>query len=431
MMMANPKDEPKKIFPYDYRQEDLPNGLRLITVPTEYPNVVAVYIVTQTGSRNEVEPGKSGFAHFFEHLMFRGTKNTTPAQYEGLMKRAGASFNASTWDDRTQYHTTFSKEDLDTVLRLEADRFQNLAYAEDLFRTEALAVLGEYNKNSAEPSEKISEVLYNTAFDRHTYKHTTMGFLKDIQDMPNQYAYSKTFFDRYYRPEYTTIIVVGDVVPDAVRGMIDRHWGNWKRGSYVPAIPAETAHDKPRRAHVDWPAATLPWVCVAFRNAAYTDTELDSAALDILGNLGFSANSDLYRRLVIEEQIVDRLGVDNFDHADPNLIQMSARVKKSSDMARVEREILETAESLKEKLVAVEKLETVKKRLRYSFALRLNNSEAIAESLAHYIALRRTPETINRLYDRYAQVTPEDLRRIARKYFIENERTIVTLETKK
>src|SRR5262249_27718766 len=156
---------------------DFPNGLRLITVPTDYPNVVALYIVVQTGARNEVEPGKSGFAHFFEHVMFRGTKNMPPKEYEQRLKRMGASSNASTWEDRTQYHTTFSKEDLEEVLRLEADRFQNLSYSEDVFRTEALAVLGEYNKNSAEPAEKLAEVLYDTAFDRHTYKHTTMGFL--------------------------------------------------------------------------------------------------------------------------------------------------------------------------------------------------------------------------------------------------------------
>jgi zinc protease len=94
---------------------------------------------------------------------------------------------------------------------MEGDRFQHLKYAEPEFKTESLAVLGEYNKNSASPFSKLNEVLHDTAYDKHTYKHTTMGFLKDIQDMPNQYEYSLKFFDRYYRPEYTTIIVVGDV----------------------------------------------------------------------------------------------------------------------------------------------------------------------------------------------------------------------------
>src|SRR5882757_2853191 len=163
--------QPQKIFPYAYTQEDLPNGLRLITVPTDYANIVAVYIVVQTGSRNEVEPGHTGFAHLFEHLMFRGTQQYPPEKYNQTLNRIGASSNASTSDDLTVYHTTFSKEDLDTVLSMEADRFQHLKYAEPEFKTESLAVLGEYNKNSANPGNKLEETLYDTAYDLHTYKH--------------------------------------------------------------------------------------------------------------------------------------------------------------------------------------------------------------------------------------------------------------------
>ncbi|MCS7023763.1 MAG: insulinase family protein [Bryobacteraceae bacterium] len=430
MMLMTTNAAEKGIFPYRYDQWDLPNGLRLITVPTDYPNVVNLQIVVQVGSRNEVEPGKSGFAHFFEHMMFRGTKNTTPEEYERQMKQIGASFNASTWDDRTNYHTTFSKEDLETVLRLEADRFQFLSYSEAAFRTEALAVLGEYNKGSSEPFQKLMEVLMDTAFDQHTYKHTTIGFLKDIQDMPNQYEYSKVFFDRYYRPEYTTLIVTGDVDPKTTRALVEKYWGAWQRGSYRAEIPREPQHDGPRRNHVDWPTATLPLLAVAFHSAAYTDTDLDSAALDVIGYLGFSPNSELYRKLVIEDQVVDYLSVDTFDHVDPHLFTVTARIKKKEDLARVEKEILATVESFKEKLAPRDKLDSVKKHLRYRFALRLNNSEDIGEVLCHYVALRRTPETINRIYERYAALTAEDLQRMARKYFVDRERVIVTLTGK-
>src|SRR5678810_123284 len=202
-----------KLFPYDYTIDDLDNGLRLVTVPTDFPNMVALYIVVQAGSRNEVEPGKSGYAHLFEHLMFRGSENYTPEQRDSIMKRAGADTNASTNQDRTTYYAVFSKEDLDEVFKVEADRFQRLKYSEPAYKTESLAVLGEYNKNSAAPTQKLDEVLYETAFRQHTYSHTTMGFLKDIQDMPNQYAYSLEFYRRFYRPEYVTILLVGDVTP--------------------------------------------------------------------------------------------------------------------------------------------------------------------------------------------------------------------------
>src|SRR5580693_4039138 len=124
-----------KIFPYPYVQEDLPNGLRLITIPTDYPNIVSLYIVVHTGSRNEVEPGKSGFAHLFEHLMFRGTPRYPAEKYTVMVK---------------------------------ADRFQNLKYSPEGFKTETLAVLGEYNKNSANPAQKLDETVRDTAFLRHT-----------------------------------------------------------------------------------------------------------------------------------------------------------------------------------------------------------------------------------------------------------------------
>src|SRR5712691_1291682 len=114
---------PQKVFPYPYSQEDLPNGLRLVTVPTDYPNIVAAFIVVQTGSRNEVEPGHTGFAHLFEHLMFKGTEKFSSTKYNETLNRIGAASNAFTSEDCTVYHTTFSKEDIETVLMMEADRF--------------------------------------------------------------------------------------------------------------------------------------------------------------------------------------------------------------------------------------------------------------------------------------------------------------------
>ncbi len=419
--------QPQKVFPYEYSQEDLPNGLRLITVPTDYANIVAAYIVVQTGSRNEVEPGLTGFAHLFEHLMFRGTAAYPPQKYNQTLNRMGAASNASTSDDFTVYHTTFSKEDLDTVMAMEADRFQHLKYAEPEFKTESLAVLGEYNKNSAAPFSKLSEVMQDTAFDKHTYKHTTMGFLKDIQDMPNQYEYSLKFFDRYYRPEYTTIIVVGDVKVKAVRAMVDKYWGAWKRGSYKPDIPVEPAQNGPRTAHVDWPSPTLPIVAVAFKAPAYNDATRETAALDALANLAFSSTSDLYQRLVVKEQKVDTIFSNAPGSVDPAMFEIAARVKKVEDLDYVRERILETVKAFQEKPVDAARLDTLRRRLRYQVALSMDNSDTIAQILSYYVALRRSPETMNALYDQYAALTPEDVRQAAAKYLVEKGRTIVTL----
>lgn len=147
----------KDVLPFKATEATLENGLRVIIVPTGFPNIVSIQIPVQTGSRNEVEPGKSGFAHFFEHMMFRGTPRYSPEKFTEIMTRAGARNNASTSDDRTMYYATFAKDDLEQIIELMGDNFQNLSYAEPEFKTEAKAVLGEYNKNAAEPADLLSE----------------------------------------------------------------------------------------------------------------------------------------------------------------------------------------------------------------------------------------------------------------------------------
>jgi zinc protease len=417
----------KKVFPYHYSIDDFPNGLRLITVPTDYPNLVALYIVVQAGSRNEVEPGKSGFAHLFEHLMFRGTDRFSPEKYGEILKLAGADHNAYTTDDRTAYHIVFSKEDLDQIMLIEADRFQSLKVPIDQFKTETKAVLGEYNKNSSDPVNKLVEVLRETAFDAHTYKHTTMGFITDIENMPNMYDYSLEFFDRYYRPENTTLILAGDVSREGVLPIVKKYWENWNRGHYVPVIPVEPEQTQERTAKVVWPTPTLPWIMAAYKGPAFSDRQKDMAAMDLISSLGFSESSPLYQRLVVSEQKVDALFPLFEDRRDPYLVIAAARVKDAKDMDYVLGVIIETFESFKIQTVSAELLEDVKSNLRYAFALSLDNSDSIASTLASFLGTQRDPETINRLFDVYASVTPDDLRAIANRYFLAANRTIATL----
>jgi zinc protease len=152
--------------------------------------------------------------------------------------------------------------------------------------------------------------------------------------------------------------------------------------------------------------------------------------MDLIGSLGFSPTSDLYQRLVVKEQKVDALVASFDDRLDPYLLTVMARVKNPKDTEYVKGEILKTFDSFKTAKVPKEKLEAVKSNLKYSFALSLNNTEAIAASLASYIALRRTPEAINKVYGVYATVTPEDIQEMAKKYFVQDHRTIVTLSHK-
>ena len=330
-------------------------------------------------------------------MMFRGTPDNPPEKYQAAITKAGARQNAYTTDDYTNYHTTFAKEDLETVLELEADRFKHLEYAEGDFMTEARAVLGEYNKSSANPFTKLIEVQRDHAYNVHTYKHTTMGFLADIEDMPNQFEYSRIFFDRWYRPEHTTIIIAGDVVADEATELIRTLWADWEAGSFGVEIPAEPKPSGPVTAHVPWPVETLPVVSVAFHAPALSETEPDHAALDMLVDLNFGETSELYKRLVQDEQKVDQLFAMYPSRKDPSLAtrygapqgrrrcRRGARRDPGDVRARSERTVGRATPQRRQV--------TQQKRVLRG----LDNSDSIAGTMAQFVHFRRSAETLPNL----------------------------------
>ena len=415
------------ILPFEATETSLANGLKVIVVPTGLPNLVSLQIPVQTGSRNEIEEGKTGFAHFFEHMMFRGTEQYSPEEYNAIITRAGARQNAYTTDDYTNYHITFAKEDLEKILEIEADRFQHLSYPEEAFRTEARAVLGEYNKNFANPIQKLLEVQADTAFSMHTYKHTTMGFLADIEAMPDQMEYSKEFFSRWYRPEYTTIIVAGDVSPDAVVPLVEKYWGNWERGSYSAEIPQEPESTEAKYAHVEWSSPTLPWVTIAFHGPALSETEKDAAAFDMAFELAFGETSDLYQELVVETQKANVFGYFSSNSKDPGLTTIFARLKDGADATWVRDRILATVQSTRAELPSAQRLEEAKSNMRYSMARTFDNTEAIGSTLARYVHFNRSYDTLNRVFQLYSDLTPEDLQAAAAKYATDARLVVTTL----
>ena len=415
------------LLPFTATEKTLSNGLKVIIVPTGFPNLVSLQIPVQTGSRNEIEPGKSGFAHFFEHMMFRGTKAYPPEQYKDVITKAGARQNAYTSDDLTNYHTTFAKEDLETILKVEADRFQNLSYAEPEFKTEARAVLGEYNKNSANPGSKLIEAQRDAAYTTHTYKHTTMGFIQDIEDMPNQYAYSKVFFDRWYRPERTTVIIAGDVEPAKAIALVEKYWSAWKKGSYKSEVPVEPAPRGAIYKHVPWATPTLPFVTVAFRGPAFSEKNKDLAALQMLLSLSFGRTSPLYKRLVQDEQKVDQLFDMAPNRVDPGLATIGARVKKAQDTVYVRDLIMQTVAQMRSVPVSEQLLADAKSAQKYGLIRTLDNTEQIAGQLASYVHFSRSYGTLNQYARTIDGLTPGDLLAAARKYLVDDAMVVTTL----
>jgi len=426
LLLSDLSAQDEKILPYPIYQQKLANGLNVVTVPFDSPSLAAFYIVVRVGSRNEIEDGVTGFAHFFEHMMFRGTDKYPREEYNRVLKMTGAGANANTSLDRTIYHMTGNADYLDKMFELESDRFMNLHYSEHDFKVEAGAVKGEYTKNFASPYQQLYENLLNTAFDAHTYKHTTMGFFKDIVDMPNQYKYSLKFFDHYYRPGYCTVVVVGDVKPENVNELAKKYFGKWKKGDYSVPIPAEPKQKEKRSLHLQ-NGSIPPYMSLNYKGPAFNDTKIDMPAIDVLNTILFSQNSQLYKKLVVEEQKLRFLGGGATDSHDPYLIAIQTSFVNKDDFQYVKDEITKAIENVKKNGVDQIILKETKLNLKYGYAMGIDNPDAIANSVIHYIYLTGDPESLNRLYSLYDKVTNEDIKMVAEKYYINSGLTIATI----
>ncbi len=415
------------IFPYEVHETKLENGLKVVVIPFDSPGIVAYHTIVRTGSRDEVEAGHSGFAHFFEHMMFRGTERYSEDDYNDALKRMGADSNAFTSDDRTQYYIVGPSRELETMMDIESDRFRNLEYGEDVFRREALAVLGEYNKNISNPFLPMYERMRELAFDRHTYRHTTMGYLADIRAMPGYYDYSLSFFDRFYRPENCVLLIVGDAEPEATFEMAARYYGEWQPGYEAPSIEAETPQVEPEEATIEWPGPIRPHLMIGYHAPAFSDTTTATAGLDLLGQLLFSESADLYQKLVVEEQWVDFVNGSYSDHRDPYLFTIYTRVKSEENVPKVLQAIEEHIAAAQAEPVDADRLERIKSHMRYQFALGLDSAASVAFTLSGYLSMTGDPESVNRVYAQYQAVTAADIQRIAGEVFQPERRTLVRL----
>ena len=416
------------IFPYKYQKETLPNGLTVIMIPMESPGLVAYYSVVRTGSRDEVEQGKSGFAHFFEHMMFHGTKKYPREAYERIATSIGANPNAFTSNDITAYHLTFASEDLEKVIELESDRFQNLSYEKPEFQTEAGAVYGEYRKNVTSPFSILNEKMQDLAYDVHTYKHTTMGFEADIKAMPEGYDYSRSFFKRFYRPENVVILIAGDINPVETVEYIRRYYGSWQKG-YIPStITQEPPQTKERTAEVSYPGKTLPILDIGYKGDPLDANNTDYVAALLLGDLAFGETSELYKKLYIHEQKVQSLSANIPANRDAPLFEIYSMVKKADDINYVRDEIYRTLEEFKTKPVDIKKLNDLKKSSKYSFLMGLDTPDRVAGGLSRFVAITGGIEIIDQLYSSMDKVTPQDIMHAAQKYFVPERRNVVVLK---
>ncbi len=426
--MALTQSMEKKIFPYQTYERVLSNGLKVIVIPMQNPGLVAYYSIVRTGSRDEYEPGHSGFAHFFEHMMFRGTKKYPGPVYDRIMTEMGANAKAYTSSDLTCFHLVHSKDHLDQVMELESDRFQNLDYEVADFKTEAGAVLGEYLKGLSSPWSLLREKLMETAFTTHTYRHTTIGFRQDVEAMPTMYDYSRSFFKRYYRPENIILLLVGDLNPEETFTKAQQYYGNWQPGYVPPAIQPEPEQTAGQSAELTFSGKTLPIMTIAFKAPAFQPTDKEVAASYLLGALLFGENSEIYKKLVIREQSVQFIQANFFANRDPGLFQISTMIKNENALSAIKDEIDRTIKQAQTESIAKEKLKKQQRRIRYAFLMELDTAQKTAGRLVSFLSLTGDLKSVDAFFATCDAVTPEDLQAAAQKFLVPEKRTVITLK---
>jgi len=415
-----------KVLPVEATVHRLPTGLTVVLVPYDSPGLAAYYTAMRVGSRDEVEAGHSGFAHLFEHMMFRGTKAMPGGVYDDAVTAMGADSSAWTWNDQTVYFFVAPRDRLGKVIEMEAERFRNLSYGEQEFKTESGAVLGEYNKNFSDPVNKLEEVLWDTAFRKHTYKHTTMGFLADIKAMPGMYGYSLQFFERHYVPGKAIVFVVGDFDAAQVMAEVQKSYGGWTKPAWDTPAPVEPEQARELRAHVDWKNPVLPMLLMGWKVPAYSTAGRESAALALVAEMVFGETGPLYKKLVLDEQTAEKVDYWDWQQRDPGLFIVEARLKDEG-FDRV----VKLADEELAKIAAggfdAGRLEAARSHALYSRLLGLETAKAAAQQLAFFATLDGDPMSFDAFLQRVGEVTAADAAAVAGKYLVPARRTVATL----
>jgi zinc protease len=434
--------EPAGSFPYPVHVETLDNGLQAVVVPMPSPGVVATAVWMDVGSRNEVEPGRTGFAHFFEHLMFSGTPDLPRDERERALMRLGIGDNAWTWLDETVYHALSDTRSLDDFLALQADMMQNVALTPDGVRREAGAVYGEYRKTQADPAFHLEQALNAAAFTSHPYSHDTLGYEADIAAMPQSHEYALQFYARWYRPENATVLLVGDIEPEDGLTRIEQHFGAWEPGDPEverPEIPAEPPQEEARSATVPWPADVPRQLLVGWHVPAHdptSDTFADVAALQVASGILLGRTGRLTNRLVRTEGLALKVGGGALHTVDPGLFTIHVTMAADAGPDAVERaraiiddEIARLAEGVDDARAPGLEAELARTRshLRYSTLTDLDAPETVLYHVGSRLRRGAGPDALGALEDAVAAVDREALAAAVGRWLVDTNRTTVTL----
>jgi zinc protease len=407
----------------NFKDVKLKNGLRVLLVEEHSAPVISLALNYDVGSRNE-KPGRTGFAHLFEHMMFQGSANIGKSEHFILVDTNGGNTNGTTDEERTLYYESLPANQLDLLLYLEADRMKSLDISKENLDNQRNAVQEERRlRVDNQPYARMMwEKFPETMFDNFNYKHSVIGSMEDLNAASVEDV--RAFFRTYYAPNNAVMALVGDFKTEEALAKIKQ---------YFEAIPAQPAPPKvdatepeqtaERRFTMDDPLAQLPLLAIGYKGIRGNTP--DAYAMQVLGTvLGGGQSSRLYQKLVKEKQLTLSAGSFSQARRGPGVFRITATLAPGKQAAEVEEAIYAEIAKLQTEPIADWELEKAKQFAKRAAISSRQSSLGLAIDLVEETTAWNDPNLVNTRLDKIAAVTKEDVMRVAKQYLQAKYRTV-------
>lgn len=408
----------------DIQSFSLKNGMKILVLEDHSIPNANMYLFWKVGSRNEV-PGITGLAHFFEHMMFNGSKQFGPKEFDRVMEASGGSNNAYTSEDVTVYTDWFPSSSMEVIFKLEADRIASLAIDPKMVESERGVVLSERRTGLENSNYRtLSAQVKSTAFFAHPYRWPVIGYESDIKSWTQKDL--EDFFHTYYAPNNCVVVIVGDVKLDQVKALSEKYFAPIPPNKPPKAIRTVEPPQEGERRVKAYKAISSPNVLMAWH--VPNGMHADYYALDLLNAiLTRGRSSRLQKKLVFEQQLA--INVFSFvpSSFDPDLMQLYAVCSRGVETEKLEAAIYESIQEIQEKGVTKRELQKVKNQAVMDFYRTLETINGKANTLGSYELFFGDYKKMFTAPDEYAKVSLEDIQRVAKTYLTERNRTVGVL----
>jgi zinc protease len=412
-----------QISPIKFTDTRLDNGLRVLIVEDHYAPIYAIAVSYAVGSKDE-RPGHTGFAHLFEHMMFKGSENVGPGEHFFLIFNYGGNMNGTTNTDRTVYYEELPKNQLDLGLFLESDRMRSLAITQENLDNQRQAVKEERRQSlDNQAYGRSNERLGELAFDNFAYHHSVIGSMEDLDAASVQDV--RAFFKTYYAPNNAVVAIVGDVDSKDTLSKVQKYFGNIPRQAPPAKVDlAEPEMKAERRESMQDNLARLAQLSIAYKIPSGMSN--DTPALSALGStLGGGEPSRLYQKLVKETELCSGINAGNQSRLGPGLFRITCTVRPGKTIQQAEAVISEEVSKVMASPVTEEELKRVRTTARRSAISLRESALSRALSLADAASVYNDPNRINTTPEKLAAVTAADVQRVAKTYLRSDNKIVI------